>query len=202
MLKKKFILISGVLFLIMTTSGCLTIKTVEHERVDLGLQGNKGYILGQPKYKKEEIRNKTRKIIQINVDFSDFQGYGPPGKVEEGKSQPQRGKKPEEIEKLPKGLEAKYGEYNKGYIETKAIKKEPREYKAEYIGNESKKEELKQAPSYSIYTVKKNESLWDIAGKPEIYGDSTKWTLIYEANKDKIKKPDLIKAGMELKIPR
>ena len=41
-----------------------------------------------------------------------------------------------------------------------------------------------------------------IAGYWEIYGDYRKWTLIYEANKDRIKDPDLIFPSQELVIPR
>jgi nucleoid-associated protein YgaU len=52
------------------------------------------------------------------------------------------------------------------------------------------------------YTVGRGESLWRIAGYWEIYGDSRQWTVIYEANKDQIKSPDMIQPGMVLMIPR
>jgi nucleoid-associated protein YgaU len=50
-----------------------------------------------------------------------------------------------------------------------------------------------------LYVVKKGDSLSKIA-KQE-YGDASKWRRIFEANKDKIKDPDLIHPGQELKIP-
>ncbi len=50
------------------------------------------------------------------------------------------------------------------------------------------------------YTVKKNDSLWRIAGRE--YGDPNKWPVIYRANQDKIKNPNLIYAGQELQIPQ
>lgn len=42
------------------------------------------------------------------------------------------------------------------------------------------------------YTVAKRDTLWDIAGKSEIYGDNFQWPLIFKANRDVIQDPDLI----------
>ena len=50
-----------------------------------------------------------------------------------------------------------------------------------------------------LYVVKKGDSLSKIA-KQE-YGDANAWHRIFEANKDKIKDPDLIHPGQELRIP-
>jgi len=41
----------------------------------------------------------------------------------------------------------------------------------------------------TTHTVVKGECLWCIAGYKSIYGDPTKWPLIYQANKDKVKNP-------------
>jgi len=49
------------------------------------------------------------------------------------------------------------------------------------------------------YTVVKGDSLSKIA--KALMGDAQKWRLIYEANKDTIKNPDLIRPGQVLKIP-
>ena len=56
--------------------------------------------------------------------------------------------------------------------------------------------------TYDTYTVKSNESLWSIAAKKEIYGKATRWRRIYDANRDILKSPDKVHAGMVLKIPR
>jgi nucleoid-associated protein YgaU len=49
------------------------------------------------------------------------------------------------------------------------------------------------------YTVKSGDSLSKIA--KHFYGDGGKWHRIYDANRDKIKNPDLIHPGDELTIP-
>lgn len=51
--------------------------------------------------------------------------------------------------------------------------------------------------SSETYTVKPGDSLSKIATRYP----GLKWQDIYEANKDKIKDPDLIQPGWELKIP-
>ncbi len=52
------------------------------------------------------------------------------------------------------------------------------------------------------YLVRKDDSLWKIAGKPEIYNDPYRWLLLYHANRDQIFLPDLIYPGMVLLVPR
>ena len=52
---------------------------------------------------------------------------------------------------------------------------------------------------YETNTVKAGDSLSKIAKKK--YGNANLWKLIHEANKDRIKNPDLIQIGWELKIP-
>ena len=49
------------------------------------------------------------------------------------------------------------------------------------------------------YTVVAGDSLSKISKK--IYGNANRWKEIFEANKDKIKNPDLIYPGQILKIP-
>ena len=52
---------------------------------------------------------------------------------------------------------------------------------------------------YETYTVKAGDSLSKIAKAK--YGNANLWKTIFEANKDRIKNPDLIQVGWELKIP-
>ena len=52
------------------------------------------------------------------------------------------------------------------------------------------------------HVVKMGECLWWIAEFEDIYNDPFLWPLIYDANKDKIKNPNLIYPGQVLTIPR
>jgi hypothetical protein len=65
-----------------------------------------------------------------------------------------------------------------------------------------------ETPLPAQYTVRtwavSKDCLWNIAGRPWAYGDSTKWRLLYNANKVKMPEPDnpdLIHPGMILDIP-
>ena len=49
------------------------------------------------------------------------------------------------------------------------------------------------------YTVKSGDSLWKIS--EQMYGNGNDWRRIYEANKDRIKNPDVIQPGWVLNIP-
>jgi nucleoid-associated protein YgaU len=55
------------------------------------------------------------------------------------------------------------------------------------------------APEPRIYTVQKGDSLSKIA--KQFYGESSEWRRIYEANRDRIKDPDMIQPGWKLTIP-
>jgi nucleoid-associated protein YgaU len=59
-----------------------------------------------------------------------------------------------------------------------------------------------EAGKLETYVVKKGDSLWAIAKKKNIYNDPFLWPVIYDANKGKIKKANLIYPGQKLKIPR
>lgn len=56
-----------------------------------------------------------------------------------------------------------------------------------------------ESSSGKTYTVKAGDSLWSIAKR--FYGNGSQYTKIYNANKDKIKDPNLLYAGQVIKIP-
>jgi nucleoid-associated protein YgaU len=58
------------------------------------------------------------------------------------------------------------------------------------------------APQTSVYTVRRGETLPQIAARAEIYNDATLWPLIYRANRDQIRNPTQLWPGQALKIPR
>ena len=53
--------------------------------------------------------------------------------------------------------------------------------------------------SHKVYAVKKGDNLSSIAKSK--YGKESQWTKIYDANKDKVKNPNLIYPGQKLIIP-
>ena len=53
--------------------------------------------------------------------------------------------------------------------------------------------------SHKVYAVKKGDNLSSIAKSK--YGKESQWTKIYEANKSKVKNPNLIYPGQKLIIP-
>lgn len=60
----------------------------------------------------------------------------------------------------------------------------------------AKPEATKEAKTY---TVMGGDSLWKISER--MYGNGNEWRKIYEANKDRIKDPDVIQPGWVLNIP-
>lgn len=57
-------------------------------------------------------------------------------------------------------------------------------------------------PGVNEWKVKSGNWLWKIANSVAVYGDGSQWPKIYEANKDKIKDPDLIYPNQVFVIPR
>jgi nucleoid-associated protein YgaU len=71
---------------------------------------------------------------------------------------------------------------------------------AEAAKLEASKESLRQQTV--SYTVRRGETLPQIAARTEIYNDSSLWPLIYRANRDQIRDPKQLWPGQVLKIPR
>lgn len=93
----------------------------------------------------------------------------------------------EKIERPPEPIEQPETqdmprERNRGYVEGMPAAFEP------------------AAAEYDTYIVKKDDTLQKISA--QFYGTTKKWTKLFEVNKDKLKGPDKLRAGQELKIPR
>lgn len=63
----------------------------------------------------------------------------------------------------------------------------------------TKRKSTKKTSTKKTYTVKKGDCLWNIAKK--YYGNGSDYKKIYNANKDKIKNPNLIYPGQVLTLP-
>jgi len=57
-----------------------------------------------------------------------------------------------------------------------------------------------QTVEVEYYEIKKGDTLWKIAA--EFYGNGSKYTKIFEDNKEVIKDPDLIYPGQKIRIPK
>ena len=57
-------------------------------------------------------------------------------------------------------------------------------------------------PQTPAYTVRRGETLPQIAARSEIYNDASLWPIIYRANRDQIRNPKQLWPGQVLKIPR
>ena len=98
---------------------------------------------------------------------------------------------------------------NKGVLEVRGTAKTP--YEKNLLWDEIKKAggdnpsdimadiKVEDESVYAYHTVNSGESLSKIA--KHYYKDPMKYTAIFEANKDKLKNPDMIHPGQELKIP-
>ena len=65
------------------------------------------------------------------------------------------------------------------------------------VKNKDKPETKKE--DWTIYTIKKNDTLYGIAKKT--LGDAEKWRLIFDENKDTIENPKRIYPGNKIRIP-
>ncbi len=58
-----------------------------------------------------------------------------------------------------------------------------------------------EKPDVISYKVVRGDHLWGIAKKKEHYGNPFAWPIIYKANRDQIKDPDLIYPNQVFKVP-
>jgi len=74
--------------------------------------------------------------------------------------------------------------------------------KAENRRRAERARQEKEIQQVARHTVKRGETLPQIAALPEVYGDSSLWPLIYKSNRDQISNPAVLWPGQVLKIPR
>jgi len=88
--------------------------------------------------------------------------------------------------------------------EARLREQESKEQAAAEAAAKAKQQDTARAPASlpMSYTVRRGESLPQIAGRSEIYNDSSLWPLIYRANRDQIRDPKRLWPGQALSIPR
>ena len=79
------------------------------------------------------------------------------------------------------------------------IAKSPLVVKKAVVQAQVTKQSTTEQATVRTHTVKRGDTLWALAAK--YYGSGAKYPTIYEANKDKIKNPNIIQVGWVLVIP-
>lgn len=191
--------------LLMVVCGCIKMKTKEIIVPDQELKGNRGYIQGTPPALREGTRVRKKRIIEFEVEVPPIFEKSRKKVVEDKDIWGNQGYIYKRDEKM-KYIYIGPVEEEEVELEEEGIKgPEPEE--EEYMDLEERLEVEEGALDippdaevrYVGYRVSEGESLWTIAKK--VYGDPTKWILIYEHNKDVIDDPQAIRPGTLLKIP-
>ena len=188
-LLKGFSVILGLIFIV----GCASTKGVEvrryvevKDRVDQNMEGNAGYLAGDPQPEDRSEFKKTRKIYVVEVSQGDL--------VEEETI----------LEDAETGMQDTVGDVDDGAMmddpgmgSDNFIEASKGSASIPYIGDDN--EDFVPVTSSTEYTVKKDDTLQKISKK--FYDTYSKWPKIYEANKDVIEDPNRIKPGIVIQIP-
>lgn len=94
------------------------------------------------------------------------------------------------LQELKKRLEA----------ERSSRERESKKIPEKSASSKDKEREPRQWAPY--HTVKRGETLPQIAAQPDVYNDVSLWPLLYRANRDQIRDPRRIWPGQVLRIPR
>ena len=154
-------------------SGCIVRSySVVKDRVDQEVSGNQGYLRGSAPANAQP----EKKFNQRKTKVVEIELRSPI--------------KFEKLKEPSQTAEKSQGGSNLGAIEVSA----PAQSETQGL--------VSPTPKVATYVVQKNDTLQKISARPEIYGTTKRWKKIFEANKDKLKSPDKLRPGQELKIPR
>ncbi len=213
-LMKVRAVISLVALTMVLASGCVRqveVATVEKERVDQALAGNRGFIGGnnppvsQKAAESQDVR--TRTVYQIKMELPNYdlengrtedkELWGNRGYISGGRSYgPSKSVVSREQENEP-ALKIDLPEESKASAAVPVVEEEPEVI----LPREAVVRPLPEPePAYTVYTVQKGDTLGKVAKK--VYGRSSAWKSIFDANQDVLKNPDKIYPGQKLRIPR
>lgn len=126
---------------------------------------------------------------------SEFRLYKQRQAEEERQRKLEQIQKAEEERLMSEAAEAELRLLEQEKFQTSESKREP-----SASSSSGAKDQKQQLPS--AYTVRRGETLPQIAGRSEIYNDSSLWPIIYRANRDQISDPKRLWPGQALVIPR
>lgn len=156
----------------------------DRTRVDQQMYGNAGYLLGAPQEGGIE-RKKTRKIYVVEFTKESEDVSDEDVVVKRIFSKSSSGDVLESSREIMNSKQADSYEEAMFYNDLKVLNFED--------------DVSAEATTYEMYTIEKGDTLQKISNK--FYGCYSKWTVIYAANKNKIKSPDSLVVGMVIKIP-
>jgi len=184
--------ILGVLFLY----GCTATKDVEvrhyidvKDRIDQNMEGgNAGFIAGTPQPEDRSEIRKTRKIYVLEVSKGEAAEDEETVVVESDDAVMDRS-----------GFQDEDLGYESGErIEKMKLRDDSVDTMME-LGDVDMGKSFAPSSSVVEYTIQKDDTLQKISKK--FYGSFSKWSKIYELNKDVIDDPDRIKPGVVIQIP-
>ena len=209
------------LVILVTVSGCIKTHEMQVRRKDQALVGNRGVIMGEVP-PQDPDREKTRTVKVIDIEMPPSKAYKEKrSSIERGL--PEVSRKPDEEKAVYEAEEEAYKrdaaeteprmtrremieekDKKRGFVNEEWVKEkaEPEELRPEPVQKRAEKvsEGPEEAKATSTkYTIQKGDTLEKIAKK--FYGSVSRWTLIYEANKESIKDPSRIYPGQEISIP-
>jgi LysM repeat protein len=189
--------------LMFSISGCGVTKDVtvrsylqDRPRVDQNREvGNSGYIMGNPVDEDAEYK-KTRKVYVIEVNREnqitdtvidvdeDFQSSSPAR--EESRDRP--------TETIPESRRVTREER----IESVRRLELPK-FDDEAYYKETASATVQEPLRFEDYTIEKNDTLQKISKK--FYDSFSQWPKIYDANRNKIDNPNVLRPGVVIRIP-
>ena len=182
-------------------SGCAAARVIPYdaERVDQEIYGNRGIVTGSASHLPIPERKKTRRMYDMEIELLSPEELG---KSKEGKIDAEKSKTPI-VEKKDKAVKKQKGSVR---LKTPGASVSPQVVYQKPAGTQKKYEKekgvitlIKEEKEPKIYVVEKGDTLQKISDK--MYGTTKKWKKIYEANRDALESPDMIKLGQRLVIP-
>lgn len=173
---------------VLMSAGCSKVKfyAVDRPRADQAITGNAGYIGGERKDAVSIDGRPTRRIYVFEVD--------------------RKKKEKAVLESIATQTVSESASVVEAKQET--VNPPKRGLSLPYIGDDEPVSSdtgdtgavnASTDAAGHFYTVIKDDTLQKISKK--VYGSYSKWTKIYDANKDKIKNPNFVKPGIVIVIP-
>ncbi len=178
MKSQNFVGVAVTLAAVVLSAGCAHVSTkiVDKPRVDQETSGNAGYLKGSGSGSSEH--KGTRQMVQTDVELPTLAELNPWRKKTAVSS----------VETMPAPVAPAQNWNTRKPVEDDMSMEMP-EKPAPSI----------RATKVTIYTVQKGDTLEKIASK--VYGKSSKWKKIYDANRDTLSSPNRVYVGQKLKIP-